>query len=762
MSDNTNEKSGAVSVQESPALSLDQIAALMNEEIQDPILKEFLFGMRTLKKSGIRGIGTLYKLLMFTFIFAHAKYRHDMSKDFQYSLSPNAHRAVDAFKYLYNGEDISLDLVIYVLTEMQLDVVTSNKNAYFDGIISNSDASIQIPIFRSVIKTWLSSAAYAESNEKVLAGYLYGLYSALPYLKNIELRAKDQEIIDGGIESCSYDFYYKSTKETIPNFYFLKNLDGEFYFLESIEEHKDGVTLKYSLTDGKKQFVCDCEKKDFFSGSRLDYKNNELNVVFAKSLYSLDFKYIKNLALAVSDVITDETKRKINAHYSVKYSDIFELGYKAMDEINWDNVLTILMFEEGPSNVLEFVLDSDGIYFDKILQNLAIRYNNKAFLKEAKRFYKNERDRETAAMNDHAEANVSFVKSIIEMNKILMAKAIINQLSTIEKKQKTPNSCFVESLPMRIKNINETINSDDSVGGKVLSINRTLEKTFRYIIPFYYGIIAYTKKKNELHGKFQSLPDDAAGFTSDMYHQCDEAFKCAAAAKAKELVKASLGKLIADFRALGDSLITKNKKDGHKLEIQENGMYLKEAIGRSYLYVSKPMEDILKIDTKDMTADYIKKDYNIISYINDVKHSKKGGAVANVILFKQFLIKVKELLYFLTYNEDYFQEVLLGQQVSYDPVYPYVVQYEEKSERRDCCDINSFSVYLTEDNGKREIKILSERDYVINEKYYCIPNMTTSNSHWWIDPFLFNCREYDQIIMNAMAGKERLAQSDDD
>ena len=166
-------------------------------------------------------------------------------------------------------------------------------------------------------------------------------------------------------------------------------------------------------------------------------------------------------------------------------------------------------------------------------------------------------------------------------------------------------------------------------------------------------------------------------------------------------------------------------------------------------------DSILKIDTSGMMGEYAKKSYSIVSYINDVKHSKKGGAVANVILFHQFLLRAKELLYFLTYNEDYMREMLLGQQISFDPVYPYVVQYEERSERRDCCDINSFSVYLTEDNGKREIKILSDREYVINEKYYCIPNVTTSNGRWWIEPFLINCREYDQIIVDALDGKVR-------
>ena len=114
--------------------------------------------------------------------------------------------------------------------------------------------------------------------------------------------------------------------------------------------------------------------------------------------------------------------------------------------------------------------------------------------------------------------------------------------------------------------------------------------------------------------------------------------------------------------------------------------------------------------------------------------------------FNRFLLNVKKLFYFLMYNEDYQREMILGQQISYDPIYPYVVRYTERSENRDGYNINVFSVFFAEDSGEKEVKILSEREYIINEKYYCIPNVSTSNSRWWIEPFLISCRKYDAII----------------
>ena len=146
----------------------------------------------------------------------------------------------------------------------------------------------------------------------------------------------------------------------------------------------------------------------------------------------------------------------------------------------------------------------------------------------------------------------------------------------------------------------------------------------------------------------------------------------------------------------------------------------------------------------DIVIDHMPQD--ITGFINNEKHDKPETLVANVVLFNKFLLKAKELLYYFIYNEDYKREMILGQQISYDPIYPYVVRYTVKSENRDGYSINNFSVFLTDDNVTSEVKILSELDYDINEKYYCIPNVETSNKRWWIDPFLISCKKFDELM----------------
>ena len=49
----------------------------VNEKIKDPLLKEVLFGMDDIEGEDIKGIGVLYKMMTFTFMFTYAKYKYD-------------------------------------------------------------------------------------------------------------------------------------------------------------------------------------------------------------------------------------------------------------------------------------------------------------------------------------------------------------------------------------------------------------------------------------------------------------------------------------------------------------------------------------------------------------------------------------------------------------------------------------------------------------------------------------------------------------
>lgn len=719
-------------------VTFSSYAKEVNQKIKDSTLKELLFGMDEVEGEDIKGIGVLYKMMTFAFMFAFAKFKYDRENKKIRMETPNAKRVADAFDCIYNGEDVGLDLIIYVLTEMQLDVVSVGERSYFKGIFENKN-KLQIPVLRNVIGTWLQSIKRAEQRDDVLLSYFIGLFENLVVFRNVTL------IED---ESGCFAYKFEPTETEIPSYSLIKKgeTDG-FFYLSSYEitvNHR--CRLTYYAFAGTEILNEEVAVRDFLSNARIRNHNNAPKSILAKALSSLSFQYIKNLALAVSDTVTRETRRKLYEHYSMRYSDIFELGYKKdINDINWDNVFTILMIEEGPSELLEFLLDSDGFYFDKILRNLEIRYNRPGFASDVKEQYEEAQDVELGMVKKYATDNMAFVKNLDSINKTFMAKSIIDGLAVLESNEKRNDAHFVESLPMRIKTLDKIIAGSDSAMSKALKINKVLEKTFRYIIPFYEGIISYQRTKDDIRSEFflKGINPDIVD-KKRQREMCENAFFEAAAVAKDKIARLSLGQLVAVYRELSFSLFD-NK--GGRVNISERGKALKNAIGRNYICVYETFENIIKFtkeDTADIVVEHIPED--ITNFINNEKHDKPETNVANVVLFNKFLLKAKELLYYFIYNEDYQREMILGQQISYDPIYPYVVRYTVKSENRDGYNINNFSVFLTDDNITNEVKILSEWDYEINEKYYCIPNVDTSNKRWWIEPFLINCKRYDELI----------------
>lgn len=711
----------------------------VNEKIKDPLLKEVLFGMDDVEGEDIKGIGVLYKMMTFTFMFTYAKYKYDRDHKKFRAETTNTKRVVDAFDCIYNGEDIGLDLIVYVLTEMQLDVISVGERSYFKDIIGTNN-KIQIPVLRNVIGTWLQSIKRAEQREDVLLQYFVGLFENFKLLKTLNL-VEDEE----GYISYNFEPY----ENTIPSYCLIKKGDGDsFFYLSSYENNASNhlCRLEYNVFAGTEIMYEEISFNEFLSKASIKNSTTAPKSILAKSLSSLSFQYIKNLALAVSDAVTRETKRKLYEHYSMKYSDIFELGYKKnLSDINWDNVFTILMIEEGPSELLEFILDSDGFYFDRILRNLEVRYNRPGFASEVKEKYEEAQDMELGMVKKYATDNMAFIKNLDSINKTFMAKSIIDGLAVLESNEKKSDAHFVESLPMRIKTLDKIIATHDSPMSKALKINKILEKTFRYIIPFYEGIIGYQTEKDNINAEFLN-----SGINPDLIDRkqqreaCENAF-FEAAAKSKEAIgRLPLGRLVEEFRRVTNSCVD-NK--GRRVNVSERGKMLKSAIGRNEICKYSTFESIIRFTKEDLAGiviDYVPED--ITNFINNEKHDKPETLVANVVLFNKFLLKAKELLYYFIYNEDYEHEMILGQQISYDPIYPYVVRYTVKSENRDGYNINNFSVFVTDDNITSEVKILSEWNYDINEKYYCIPNKDSSNKRWWIEPFLISCKRYDELI----------------
>jgi len=736
-----------------------KFADYLNKKVCANVLEIIFDGSSVVDAQCLKDVKVVSQMLTFGFVFSYVKFKQDFIDNYDFPSTSNSKRVFDVFKTIYSGENIALDLMIYAITEMQMDVLKNGDNSYFRGVIAPLKGDMQIPSLREPIKKWLQNETYAEKNPLVILEMLMAVYHSFPFLEKIEVNYKKEEELPF---KSLIEFINPQTEKTYPSFLTLVENDFGVYYLFSYEgipseNNEEKTKLTYYSLCGATSCSEDLPTKKFnpfFKPSCLKTKVKS-EPIFAKSFFSLSYRNIKNLSLAISDVISDETKDELEDRFETKYIDIFKFG-KKKSELNWDNIITILMIDLGPSALLEIILGTDGLYFNNILKNLEMRYIG---CKEAKNFRENVKKKYYSALENEERilkrmsGEALSPKNKRALKRSLMAKSIIVEMTNLDEAKKNKqevNISIAESLVDKIKKVNKIINNTAlSNSAAILKINRELEAIFRHIIPFYCGILAYQEHKEKM---WREVVDESSVNKEEVFNECERRFFEAAKNEIVKIKKSSLGELIGAFRALCHSVFSCEKKATDKQ--LENSRLLNGAIGRGYVCSYGAFEKILKVKCdEDMDKEMVKGDKRMEWFFNTEKHSKPLEDVyASSILYENFLYTVKDLLDFLMYNQDYEKERVLGKQISYDPVYPFVVRYDTKSENRDGYNINSFRISSLDEGLSHDedivtgVKILSEREYCINEKYYCIPNAASSNSRWWIEPFLINCRKYDQMI----------------
>jgi hypothetical protein len=86
----------------------------------------------------------------------------------------------------------------------------------------------------------------------------------------------------------------------------------------------------------------------------------------------------------------------------------------------------------------------------------------------------------------------------------------------------------------------------------------------------------------------------------------------------------------------------------------------------------------------------------------------------------------------------------------YHAIAPMVASYNNHNDSKDGYDTATFALIFdaNELNGKKtEINMLSEFNYELRLRYYCLPNVVRSNQRWWIDPFVIKCSDFDAIFL---------------
>lgn len=740
-----------------------ELVDLTLKRIKDARLRYLIFGTEQPEEKTITGkiIYSMNNILLMSFFGFYILWKHRNELEEIEGESANTKRIDNTFAELYTTNVLSTELIAFLLTEIQLGA-SKQTSSLFAPYITNKVECSKFQQIAEIVRVWRISYKHAEQNIEKLTSLYEELLKSLPILRKLKVDDSSD-----GIELTVITEDDDEITEDMSNFIKLieHDFESEYYFLHRAIRAENVIKLEYMDFSGSNTCSGD-ENGDFTIGVGEFRKLIGYNDVTArlsdasKNLNMLNFRYIRGLAMAVSDVLQKGTKKVIKTVYgnNRKYKDIFDVG--EIDEINWDNIIVLLMLEEGPSDIIEEVLKNDANAFDEILKNISVRFelNYRKLTQKFEQLQKNEETYEETQHKGFIEnRTVSMWRRSTEIS--LMAQFIVSAVANTNIDNVTTNAFYAESLSMKKKKI-EAIRKEGSDVEVIRVLNKTLERVFKMLIVFYKGVIAYAQKREEmLKGVLDLRKRQSEEFLNALQKSCESAFFDTVRVEisqtdgsGKSLHNSSLGVLVSTFEKLCASMGAKH--GGFFVKHCEAGKLLHSILGRSEICDMSQLRRIMKLKQGELGDDpnYPK---DLLEFFNKyLKHDDVATNLPDEVIKKYYDCSI-ELLKFLAFNKDFVREGELRHQVIYDPIFPYVVRYSEKSENRDKCSVCQYVINTDGEFDKTKgVKLLTEFDYKINELYYCIPNAECSTKNWWVSPFLISCREFDGVFLKLNTDKD--------
>ncbi|MBQ9369681.1 MAG: hypothetical protein IJU10_01245 [Clostridia bacterium] len=721
-----------------------QNAELMTELrrlIPDENLRLYIFGENdddVLNKKSLWKGNNYYKyinnVLNLSFMYVYACYRRmiDNIEEIDVSaFSSNAKRVYDILSKLYIGRSVNTELIQFVLIDLYIDLTGENTLGEYIPDFMQTGRKIDFHSYFRKVMEWQKTSRL-ENDLDEMQGMFMKLLPCLSYLRNVSLDGENDDFI----------FRVKGWKDE-SKFYCNRTIikvnmgrRQRFYFLESLTVTNTKLMLSYNTIDGSgciNYYIAEDEPEvlelgddnsisinrncgDVFceiTGQRMEGEDSPEQKGFIEDIHTINYRYIKNLALSISDSMSDDDKRNLFNRFYGTYPSSFASTAPAgaefsVDHYNWDNVSIILLIEASPTKVLYELLYFNPQIMRPLLKELGLRFHGslsvckltpKELDAKVQEYYLNNK---LTGFIQREENNIGAFSE--KRNAEIKARLIVDSLnsySVADKPTRHGVSLWsIDEIILSIEKIQQ--NSDKDLQLKMLT--EVMGGVFRRLICFYRGIFAYAAVMDnfDVTAFSRALNEDEIKAFQD---QAIKAFHDEAKVWADKLKKTPVPS--DEFIKLCEDCAFNSGS------VRDETKYMRSVIGKS--------EIIIGVDLKKLLGagfDWTEKNKQNIDKL-----------IANSMRFLQYIKNGG----FKTHNV-------------VDAVYPSCAVYISHFSNRD--GYRTMTFLLTGEGGHedKEIKILTDFKYRMGEAYYCLPNVARSNKNWWIEPFIVNCRDFDELF----------------
>lgn len=483
-------------------------------------------------------------------------------------------------------------------------------------------------------------------------------------------------------------------------------------------------------------------RNDFISRIGEDKSGN----YFFKNYIFFNNRYIRYIAIVLSDLLTTFSKKQILNEYGARYKEVFEkLRFSAGEDTQlwcWDEILIFLLVEVGVYDFLKYLLLNTNLDYEEVMAGFRLRFGDRVDkIRENDDLirnplynlrYKNNENKATC----YTKALILFATKLLTGNHLRFT--LNTSSSAINDVLEDFSSIYTS------KEMNDQRKIIYFVG-KLVNINN-------FIVVFYKGLFEYIsyKKLEELDKLEELITDKQNRDYSDMLSHCLSVFS-------EETRKARKG-TYGNYNYL---LQIKETDENFWKEVTnciEQSFHdlldLEEMSSRKNTSMNEQLFEILGkrrlFDRKEII--------NIEHMILGVFENKPHNPASQSYILRDLYDKCRV---YLEYLRDGSHDKSNNIE---DSIYPIIGSCTSSVLSQDGYRYSFLKVNHGKDGLKLKVKIISEDDLDPGKVYYCIPNinrcavMGEKGLRVWISPIII---PYEAYLSTATATFQRLSLKDD-
>lgn len=472
--------------------------------------------------------------------------------------------------------------------------------------------------------------------------------------------------------------------------------------------------------------------EDFLLELRLQKVQDENEAYFFREFFFIDNKYIKYLALTISDLINAEGKRKVYEYFNERYETVFK-RLSGGQIIRWDEIFVFLLLEVGIYKLLVYLFKNTNLSYGDVKESFRLRFGeNVSRLEEECEIIRD-------PLSGLALRNTNNIINCKAQALILLA----TRLLTANEVKVSLNDSLASISEIRddLKAVGANVNL--RVDEKILYFANKLINFNSFIVIFYEGLLGcYDKFRardlDESARAFFQVNEKKFGSDNPLYFRQTTLHirrkisdKCGEIYKIKFLNEEAMKKVLSIIKQSFDWLIEMNRSLNARNTNKNEQFY--DMVGRRNLFDEN---SLLKFANNLMNA-----------FDAPCDDNKKVSSILN------------SFVAYLTYMRDGMEDVDAPLESA---IYPVIGTCSQTVMSRDGYRYSYLSVNTGKGESRHDIKIISNETMNIGDVYYCVPNIRRclrvpsereKEKYIWVNPQIV---PYEYYQPNAEAKFEKL------